>query len=102
MSATFAKGKLFRSCTIEDPNCQLTEFYQRVLSACNLHNTENKKVDCREIMVSEAVQQAIIDYYITNNLATKEQVTALLLFAGPKVDANLEGNAVEISDCFLI
>lgn len=102
MKHNFAKGKLSCTCNIEDANCKLTEFYQRVADACNLHNIENKKMDCREIEVSQNIQQAIIDHYITNKEATSEQVAALLLLAGPKVNEDLNENEVAISDCFLV
>lgn len=68
------------------------------------------KYDCRHINVASNVQDGFYDYYAT--LAREEDpnasetdirisITMLLAIAGPKVDASLEDNEVEVFEGFI-
>lgn len=81
---------------LEEKNLQgdLSAFYNEVV----LHMIAT--YDCRKIVISKEVQEKIIEYYEKKGHSLSK-INQLLLLYGPKVDHNLQGYEVEVSEGFL-
>ena len=95
----FAAGKLLKVVDVpEDVSCDIADFYDEIARLAGLE-TRNQ-FDCREIVVSQELQDMIIKYYEEQG-STRAGVAQLLLFYGPKVCKDLSGCKAAISDRFV-
>ena len=88
----------------------LMEFYDTVAREMGIEPTSETNYDCRKVNVSVAMQDGFYEYYHTLARETKPMMhendiktgtTMLLAMSGPKVDAELKGNEVEVFDGFI-
>lgn len=80
----------------------LTPFYETVASVAGYEVKQEDIFDCTKVNVSANVQENIIAAYQEKDTSLeKSSVISLLLMAGPKVDAGLPDNTVEIFDGYI-
>ena len=88
----------------------LMEFYDAVAREIGIEPTSETKYDCRKVNISVSIQDGFYEYYSTLARETeptlsendiKAGTTMLLAMSGPKVDADLKGNEVEVFDGFI-
>ena len=80
----------------------LCNFYRTAAEALGYEENENTRYDCRRILVSHHVQDAIIASYKAAfpKISTKE-VIILLTISGPKTAEDLEENEVVLQEGFV-
>lgn len=94
--------------TMENKPYSIVGLFDAVAS--EMGHTGKLNYDCRHINVASNVQDGFYDYYTT--LAREEDpnasetdirisITMLLAIAGPKVDASLADNEVEVFEGFI-
>ena len=80
----------------------LTPFYEMVASAAGYEVEQEDMFDCTKVNVAANVQENIIAAYQEKDASIeKGSVISVLLMAGPKVDAGLPDNTVEIFDGYI-
>ena len=80
----------------------LTPFYETVASVAGYEVKQEDIFDCTKVNVSANVQENIIAAYQEKDTSLeKSSVISVLLMAGPKVDAGLPDNTVEIFDGYI-
>ncbi len=80
----------------------LTPFYETVASVAGYEVKQEEIFDCTKVNVSANVQENIIAAYQDKDTdLEKSSVISILLMAGPKVDAGLPDNTVEIFDGYI-
>ena len=80
----------------------LTPFYETVASVAGYEVKQEDMFDCTKVNVSTKVQENIIAAYQEKDTSLeKSSVISVLLMAGPKVDAGLPDNTVEIFDGYI-
>ncbi len=80
----------------------LTPFYETVASMAGYEVKQEDIFDCTKVNVAANVQENIIVAYQEKDTSLeKSNVISLLLMAGPKVDARLPDNTVEIFDGYI-
>ncbi len=89
------------SLSLDECNCGLCDFYTHVARKMVVKDCDNVQFDCRRICVTKSVQDAIWNYYRSEDLSDTE-ISILLLMSGPK--ANLSGleYRAEVEDGFII
>lgn len=96
--------------TMENKPYSIVSLFDAVAMEMGYLTTGKLKYDCRNINVASNVQDSFYDYYTA--LAMEEDpnasetdirisITMLLAIAGPKVDASLEDNEVEVFEGFV-
>lgn len=88
--------------TEEDCQCYILDFYKNVAEKAGIEIKKNTCFDCRKICVTPSVCEALLDYYVGNDISEYSFSTFWLLY-GPK--ANLEEDkkalyVAEIEDSF--
>ena len=95
---------------ISSPPCGIATLFDIVARKMGIQPTINTQYDCRKINVAPNIQDGFYEFYSSNakviNPSTSETdiragVTMLLAVSGPKVDATLKANEVEIFDGFI-
>ena len=90
--------------------CGLVEFYDMVAREMTYLDTSALSYDCTKINIAPNIQEKFYEFYSENakviNPTTSEidirmGITLLLAVSGPKVDATLKANEVEIFDGFI-
>ncbi len=80
----------------------LTPFYETVASVAGYEVKQEDMFDCTKVNVAANVQENIIAAYQEKDTSLeKSSVISVLLMAGPKVDAGLPDNTVEIFDGYI-
>lgn len=80
----------------------LTPFYETVASMAGYGIKQTDVFDCTKVNVAANVQENIIVAYQEKEASLeRSSVISLLLMAGPKVDAGLPDNTVEIFDGYI-
>lgn len=88
----------------------LMEFYNAVAREMGIEPTSETRYDCKKVNVSTTIQDGFYEYYSTLARETEPMLsendikvgtTMLLAISGPKMDANLKGNEVEVFDGFI-
>lgn len=80
----------------------LTPFYETVASVAGYEVKQEDMFDCTKVNVAANVQENIIAAYQEKEAGLeKTSVISVLLMAGPKVDAGLADNTVEIFDGYI-
>lgn len=96
--------------TMENKSYSIVGLFDAVATEMGYLIPDKLKYDCRHINVASNIQDGFYDYYTT--LAREEDpnasetdirisITMLLAIAGPKVDASLEDNEVEVFEGFI-
>lgn len=86
----------------EQMKLMLTPFYETVASMAGYEVKQEDIFDCTKVNVAANVQENIIAAYQEKGTSLeKSSVISLLLMAGPKVDAGLPDNTVEIFDGYI-
>lgn len=92
------------------PPCGIATLYDAVAREMGIQPTIDTKYDCTKINVAPNIQDGFYEFYSSNakviNPTTSETdirvgITMLLAMSGPKVDAALKANEVEIFDGFI-
>ena len=92
----------FVCLTAEQMKQMLTPFYETVASAAGYEVEQEDVFDCTRVNVAANVQENIIAAYQEKDASLeKSSVISVLLMAGPKVDAGLPDNTVEIFDGYI-
>ncbi|MFG6344835.1 MAG: hypothetical protein K1W35_13970 [Lachnospiraceae bacterium] len=92
----------FVSLSDEQMKQILTPFYETVAAAAGYEVKQEDIFDCTKVNVAANVQENIIAAYQEKDTSLeKSSVISLLLMAGPKVDAGLPDNTVEIFDGYI-
>lgn len=95
--------------SISTSPCNIVEFYIAVAKEMGIDASE-VNFDCRRINIASNIQDGFYEYY--SKLARETDpnisendirigITMLLAMSGPKVDAALKANEVEIFDGFI-
>ena len=94
----------------ETSKCGLSEFYDKVAREIGYISVDNLVYDCRHINISNDIQDNFFAYYkeiarekdphISDN-EINTGTCMLLAMAGPKVDAELKENTIEVFDGFI-
>lgn len=80
----------------------LTPFYETVALAAGYEVKQEDIFDCTKVNVAANVQENIIAaYQVKDASLERSSVISVLLVAGPKVDAGLPDNTVEIFDGYI-
>ena len=96
--------------TIPEGNYSLTELYDLVAKEMG-YNSADCKYDCRKVNIAANIQDNLYAYYDklvreTDPTATDNDIrvgtTMLLVMCGPKVDADLKANEVEVFNGFIV
>ena len=88
--------------TDEQTKQTLGDFYRSVARSAGHEEREDTLYDCRRILVSLNVQDAIIQaYQEIRPSATRADIIMLLALCGPKADEELERNEVKIQSGFI-
>lgn len=94
---------------IKNANYSLPDFYNEVAREIGV-DTSEVNFDCRNINIAANIQDGFYEYYEAQARETdpyisendvKVGITMMLAMSGPKVDANLKANEVEIFDGFI-
>ena len=94
-----------------DTPLDLVDFYKSVARQMNIKTTRETRYDCTKINVAANIQDKFYEHY--HEIARKRDasmseseinvgITMLLAMSGPKVDATLKANEVEIFDGFVV
>ena len=80
----------------------LTPFYETVASVAGYEVKQEDIFDCTKVNVAVNVQENIIAaYQVKDASLERSSVISVLLVAGPKVNAGLPDNTVEIFDGYI-
>lgn len=88
----------------------IIELYEAAATEMGYANASEIKYDCTKINVAANIQDGFYDYYLalirendtySHENEARADITMLLVMSGPKVDANLKANEVEIFDGFI-
>lgn len=97
--------------SIVNKPCGLAEFYDEVAREMGIKPTSETKYDCTKVNVAANIQDGFYDYYLAltkaNDIYAHENearagITILLAMSGPKVNADLKANEVEVFDGFIV
>lgn len=91
--------------TVPNRNYSITELYDTVAALMGKETTE-LKYDCRQINVASNIQDSFFAHYREENQNLsdtdfKMNMSMLLVCYGPKVDATLSENEVEVFEGFI-
>lgn len=104
MKMDVVKDEEERSVFLTDEQAKQTlgDFYRSVAQSAGHEEREDTLYDCRRILVSRNVQDAIIQaYQEARPNATRTDIISLLAICGPKADAELGRNEVKIQSGFI-
>ena len=96
--------------SINSTGCDLVKFYDRGAKTMGYSKVNNLKYDCRKINIAPNIQENFFARYKEIILAKQPvmsesdinaNITILLAMSGPKVDASLKANEVEVFDGFI-
>lgn len=95
---------------VEEKPYGIIELYNAVAKEIGYADTSELHYDCTKINIAENIQNGMYDYYLAlvreNDIYVHENearadITLVLAMSGPKVDASLKANEVEIADGFI-
>ena len=86
--------------TKDDCNCDILTFYENVASKLGYNNFKKLCYDCRKMLVTKNVFQAILDYYNSENVP-KESFAMFWASYGPKAALEEDGYVVIVEDGFI-
>lgn len=95
---------------ISNKPCGLDMFYDNVAREMGIEPTSKTQYDCTKINVAANIQDDFYEYYLAltkaNDIYPNENdarvgITLLLAMSGPKVNADLKANEVEVFDGFI-
>ena len=96
--------------TVPQKSYGLVEFYEAVAKEMGYLIPDELHYNCCKVNVAPNIQDGFYNYYLElikaedPNMPESEascQITMLLAISGPKADANLEANEVEVFEGFI-
>jgi hypothetical protein len=80
----------------DESYCSILDFYTKVAGKAGIPVTEEAIFNCRDICVTKAVQQEMMDYYLDNpekmsGFTGEHSVSAIFLQYGPKASLEPKG-----------
>lgn len=90
--------------------CSITDLYQSAARELGYTEVDELYFDCRKINITKEMQDCLYDFYtqkaneqdvIPSENDIKMNITMMLAISGPKVNAALKANEVEVLDGFI-
>lgn len=95
---------------ISNEPMSIIECYEAIARQMGYAHTKKLHYNCTKVNVAQNIQDGFYEFYTKKetrsnpNVNTRElqvQITMLLAMSGPKVDAELKANEVEVFDGFI-